>query len=69
LQDGSYNGRLLCSKWSQLNVETTIDTWEAGVDRKTIAQRERKHSHFLVLYNVKQLGSGCRSIATEDSCE
>jgi hypothetical protein len=24
---------------------------------------------FLVLYNVKQLGSDCRSIATEDSCE
>jgi hypothetical protein len=25
LQDGSYNGHLLCSKWSQLNVEITID--------------------------------------------
>jgi hypothetical protein len=24
LQDGSYNGHLLCSKWSQLNVEITI---------------------------------------------
>jgi hypothetical protein len=24
LQDGSYNGQLLCSKWSQLNVEITI---------------------------------------------
>jgi hypothetical protein len=30
-----------------------------------IAQRERKHNHFLVLYDVKQLGSGCRSIARE----
>jgi hypothetical protein len=24
LQDGSYNGHLLCSKWSQLNVAITI---------------------------------------------
>jgi hypothetical protein len=24
LQDGSYNGHLLCSKWSQLNVEITV---------------------------------------------
>jgi hypothetical protein len=27
LQDGSYNGHLLCSEWSQLNVEITIDQW------------------------------------------
>jgi hypothetical protein len=24
LQDGCYSGRLLCSNWSQLNVESTI---------------------------------------------
>jgi hypothetical protein len=24
LQDGSYNGRLMCSKWSQLNAESTV---------------------------------------------
>jgi hypothetical protein len=46
-----------------------VDTWEAGGDRKTIAHREREHNHFLVLYDMKQLGSGCRSIVTEDSCE
>jgi hypothetical protein len=28
LQDGSYNGHLLCSKWSQLNAEITIDDAE-----------------------------------------
>jgi hypothetical protein len=26
LQDSSYNGRLLCNKWSKLNVESTIET-------------------------------------------
>jgi hypothetical protein len=36
---------------------------------KTIAHREKEHNPFFVLYDVKQLGSGCRSIATEDSCE
>jgi hypothetical protein len=46
-----------------------VDTWEGGEDRKTIAHRERERNHFLVLYDVKQLGSGYRSIATEDSCE
>jgi hypothetical protein len=45
-----------------------VDTWEAGEDRKAIAQREREHNPFLVLYDVKQLGSGCRIIASEDSC-
>jgi hypothetical protein len=24
LQDGSYNGHFVCSKWSQLNVEITV---------------------------------------------
>jgi hypothetical protein len=28
LQGGSYNGHLLCSKWSQLNVEITVDDAE-----------------------------------------
>jgi hypothetical protein len=32
-------------------------------------EREREHNAFLVLYDVKQLGSDCRRIATEDSCE
>jgi hypothetical protein len=32
-----------------------LDTWEAGGDRKTIAQRERKQNHFLVLYDVTQV--------------
>jgi hypothetical protein len=45
----------MLSRWSQLYVERTIDTWEAGEDRKTIAQRERKHSHLLVLYDVEQV--------------
>jgi hypothetical protein len=47
------------------------DTWEAGGDRKTIAHREREHNNFFVLYDVKHLrvGSGCRRIETEDSCE
>jgi hypothetical protein len=47
----------------------TASFWEGGEDRKTIARREREPSPFLVLYDVKQLGSGCRSIVTEDSCE
>jgi hypothetical protein len=46
-----------------------VDTWEAGGDGKTIAQRERKHNHILVLYVEKQLSLGCRSNPTEDSCE
>jgi hypothetical protein len=29
--------------------------WETEGDRKTIAQRERTHNHFLVLYEVKQV--------------
>jgi hypothetical protein len=33
LQDGSYNGHLLCSKWSQLNVEITIDGSEWSASR------------------------------------
>jgi hypothetical protein len=40
-----------------------------GEDRKAIAHGEREPSPFLVLYDVKHLRSGCRSIATEDSCE
>jgi hypothetical protein len=60
-------------QWTQNNCNIhsplEVDTWEAGGDRKTIAQREREHNHFLVLYDVKQLGSGCRRFATEDSCE
>jgi hypothetical protein len=43
--------------------------WEEGEDRKEIAHREREHNPFLVLYDVKQSGSGCRSFAKEDSCE
>jgi hypothetical protein len=50
-----------------------VDTWEAAGDRKMIAhrgtEREREYNAFIVLYDVKQLGSGYRSIATEDSCE
>jgi hypothetical protein len=44
--------------------------WGEGEDGKTIAQREREREHnaFLVLYDVKQFGSGCRSIAIEDGC-
>jgi hypothetical protein len=41
---------------------------EGGEDRKMIAHREREPNPFLVLHYVKQLGSGCRSITTEDSC-
>jgi hypothetical protein len=37
-----------------------VDTWEGGGDRKTIAQRERERNLFIVLYDMKQLGSGCR---------
>jgi hypothetical protein len=37
-------------------------------DYKTIAQREREHNTFFVLYYVKQLRD-CRSITTEDSRE
>jgi hypothetical protein len=44
-----------------------VDTWQGGEDRKAIAQRD--HNAFLILYDVKQLRSGSRSIATEDSCE
>jgi hypothetical protein len=51
----------------ELHWPLEVDTWEAGGHQKTIAQREREHNHFLVLYDVKQLGSGCRSIGTEDS--
>jgi hypothetical protein len=51
----------------ELRLPLDLDTLEG--DRKTIAHREREHNHFLALYDVKQLGSGCRSIATEDSCE
>jgi hypothetical protein len=40
----------------ELHWPLELDTWEAGGDRKTIAQRERKHNPFLVLYDVKQLG-------------
>jgi hypothetical protein len=29
--------------------------WEAWEDRKMTAQWERKHNHFLVLYDVKQV--------------
>jgi hypothetical protein len=29
--------------------------WEAGGDSKTIAQREREHNPFLVLYDEKQV--------------
>jgi hypothetical protein len=32
-----------------------VVAWEAGGDRKTIAQSERKHNTFLVLYDVKQV--------------
>jgi hypothetical protein len=60
-------------QWTQDNCELhwplEVYTWEAGGDRKKIAQRERKHNHFPVLYDVKQFGSGCRRIATEGSCE
>jgi hypothetical protein len=60
-------------KWTQniceLRWPLEVDTWEEGKDRKTTVHREREHNHFLVLYDVKQLGSGCRRIATEDSCE
>jgi hypothetical protein len=48
---------------------TVTSRYVGGGDRKTIAHTEREHYHFLVLYDVKQLGSGCRSIATEDSYE
>jgi hypothetical protein len=45
--------------WTQNNCEfhrpSEVDMWEAGGDRKTVAQREREHNHFLVLYDVKQL--------------
>jgi hypothetical protein len=34
---------------------TEVNTWEVRGDRKTIAQREREHNHFLVLYDVKQV--------------
>jgi hypothetical protein len=46
-------------KWTQNNCELLwplwADTWEAGWYRKTIAQRERQHNTFLVLYDVKQV--------------
>jgi hypothetical protein len=53
----------------ELRWQLEVDTWEGAEDRKAIAHEEREPNHFLVLYDVKQLGSGCRSIATEDSCE
>jgi hypothetical protein len=46
-------------EWTQNSCELRwpleVDTWEAGGDRKTIAQRERQHNPFLVLYDVKQV--------------
>jgi hypothetical protein len=42
--------------------------WEGEEDRKAIAHEDREPNPFIVLYDVKT-GSGCRSIATEDSCE
>jgi hypothetical protein len=45
--------------WTQNNCELhwplEVDTREGGGDRKTIAQREREHNPFLVLYDVKQV--------------
>jgi hypothetical protein len=59
--------------WTQNNSELRspleVDTWEVVEDRKTTAHWETEPNPFTVLYDVKQLGSGCRSIATEDSCE
>jgi hypothetical protein len=45
--------------WTQNNSELhwplEVYTWEARRDRKTIAQRERKHNHLLILNDVKQV--------------
>jgi hypothetical protein len=40
LQDGSYNGHLLYSKWSQLNVEITIEekSFAPSGDRTPVVQ-------------------------------
>jgi hypothetical protein len=48
-----------------------VDAREGGGDGKKTAERERERERkaFIVLYDVKRLGSGCRRIATEDSCE
>jgi hypothetical protein len=60
-------------QWTQNNCELRwplqVDTWEGGEDRKAIAYEGREPNPFLVLYDVKQLGSDCRSSATENSCE
>jgi hypothetical protein len=54
--------------WTQNNCELhrplQVDTWEEGEDRKTIAQRERKHNHFCVLYDVKQVQAAVESQRT-----
>jgi hypothetical protein len=49
LQDGSYNGRLLCSKWSQLNVEITIEekSCTSARDRTSIARSVVKTPSYL----------------------
>jgi hypothetical protein len=41
---------------------------EGETARRQHIGREREHNPFLVLYDVKQFGSGCRTIAT-DRCE
>jgi hypothetical protein len=50
--------------WTQNNCELhwpfQVYTQEGGEDRKAIARKEKETNPFLVLYNVKQLGSGCR---------
>jgi hypothetical protein len=38
----------------ELHRPLELDTWEAGGDQKTIAQRGREN-HFFVLYDVKQV--------------
>jgi hypothetical protein len=40
-----------------------------GEDRKAIAHEEREPNPFLVLYDMKKLRSGCKSMSTEDSCQ
>jgi hypothetical protein len=72
LQDGSYNGHLLCSKWSQLNVEITIGQYTTQFQAEVYATQACAVENVQRCYlkrNMYILSDSDAAIKALDNCE